>query len=899
MSEEKGPGFIPYKFLDLKCYASTEWLAEGKKKYRRVFESAELTYIYTEFSFYNKLFDEQDWEVKVNLKCHELSSDGLRVREICSIDVDRKVGSAENIVFIREGWGNATPGLLWKKGAFVWVAYLNGIQVGETKFYVEARGPVTSALNPYCMLKSLRLFEGPNSLPAISARKYYTKFDQADTRYAWGELTLANMIRDEDWTCEVVFNFYNDARQLKGRTEELITVRPAQETIEICSGWGSDNRGTWYNDNYTLEIVFMELLLAVVTFEVGAGYTEGETQVLLSPTGAPAMPSSAPQEASLDDLMKELDGLIGLESIKKKLREYTQYLNFLKLRAEKGIEDPQRINLHAVFMGNPGTGKTTVAKMLGQIYHKMGLLAKGHVHEVDRADLVGEFIGQTAPKVKEAIKKAAGGILFIDEAYSLARSKDDGKDYGREVIEILIKEMSDGTHGIAVLVAGYPEEMKTFLESNPGLKSRFNMYYDFPDYLPQDLFQIALYSAEKRKVQLTEEAKTVIHEKLVEAYRNRDRSFGNARLVNGIIDEGKMNMGLRVMSSGIDIKDLTEEDLSLVKAEDIRKIYGEDKKETADIPIDHGLLQDAMNELNSLIGMGSVKNEINELVKLVKFYREIGKDVLNTFSLHSVFAGNPGTGKTTVARILAKIFKALGILERGHIVEVDRSGLVGGYVGQTAIKTQEKLDLAKGGVLFIDEAYALTAMGGNDFGKEAVETILKRMEDKRGEFIVIAAGYPDNMKSFLEANPGLKSRFDKVFNFEDYSPSDLWEICTQMLKKYSLEPDNAAEDHLKKYFAFRYERKDKFFGNARTVRKVVEEAVKNQHLRLAGIPEQQREESMMNSLILADVLEFEKDNDEIAGTGSSRVGFNLGGNRGSSMSSGGINQQQSTEGGGV
>lgn len=895
---EKVPGFIAYKFLDLKCYASTEWLAEGKKKYRRVFESTELTYVYTEFSFYNKLFDEQDWDVKVNLKCHELSPEGLRIKEICSIDVDRKVGSAENIVYIREGWGNATPGLLWKKGSFLWVASLDGTVVGETKFHVESRGPVSFNSNPYFMLRSLRLFEGPNALPTPPTRKYYTKFDQADSRYIWGEFSLSNQIRDEDWTCEVVFNFYNDARQLKGRTEELVTVRKDLETIEICSGWGSDTRGTWFNDTYTLEIVFMEQLVAVVSFEVGAGYVEGETQVLLTPTGAPAMVSTAPKEASLDDLMKDLDSLIGLESIKRKLREYTQYLNFLKIRAEKGFEDPQRISLHAVFMGNPGTGKTTVAKMLGQIYHKMGLLSKGHVHEVDRADLVGEFIGQTAPKVKEAIKKAAGGILFIDEAYALARNKDDGKDYGREVIEILIKEMSDGTHGIAVLVAGYPEEMRTFLESNPGLKSRFNMYYDFPDYLPQELFQIAMYSTEKRSVKLTEEAKTVINEKLVEAYRNRDRSFGNARLVNGYIDEAKMNMGLRVMSSGIDIADLTEDDLSLIKAEDVRKIFGENKKETADIPIDHALLHDAMAELNGLIGMGSVKNEINELVKLVKFYREIGKDVLNTFSLHSVFAGNPGTGKTTVARILAKIFKALGILERGHIVEVDRSALVGGYVGQTAIRTTEKLDLAKGGVLFIDEAYALTSSGGNDFGKEAVETILKRMEDKRGEFIVIAAGYPDNMKSFLEANPGLKSRFDKVFNFEDYSPSDLWEICIQMLKKSDLVPDIAAETHLKKYFAFRYERKDKFFGNARTVRKVVEEAVKNQHLRLANMPEAQRQPDMMNSLILADVIEFEKDNDEIAGAGRGKVGFNFssgGGGGGGSLSPG---QQQPADGGG-
>lgn len=876
MTQEKEPGFIPYKFKELKVYGSTEWLAEGKKKYRKVFEASETTYIYAEFSFYNKLFDEKDWKVKVQLKCFELGPADERGKEVCTISLDREVKSQENIVYIREGWGNAKPGTFWKKGRFLWEASLDEVVVGSTKCTVENHGPVTMEINPYFHLKSLKLFEGPTSLPAISARNYYTRFDQAETRYAWAELHLKNEIRTEDWYCEIVFNFYNDARQLKGRTEEVVHVKKGEELIEICSGWGSDHRGTWFNDRYTLEIVFMEHLVAVVPFEVGMGNQEGVSQAVLPAVGTPIAPGTIPEEQTLEDLMEDLNSLIGLDSIKEKIREYTQYLTFLKLRQEKGFEEPERISLHAVFMGNPGTGKTTVAKMLGKIYHKMGLLSKGHVHEVDRAELVGEFIGQTAPKVKEAIKKATGGILFIDEAYALARSNEDNKDYGREVIEILIKEMSDGNQGIAVLVAGYPKEMGIFLESNPGLKSRFNMHYDFPDYIPQELLQIANYSSQKRKVNLTEEAKTYLYEKLVESYRNRDRTFGNARLVNSIIDEGKMNMGLRVMKSG-DPSELTEEDLSLIQLEDLEKIYGTANRPKADIPVDEDLLFKSLAELNTMVGLGTVKLEIHELVKLVKFYREIGKDVMNTFSLHSIFTGNPGTGKTTVARILAKIFKALGILEKGHIVEVDRGDLVGGFVGQTAIKTSQRLDEAKGGVLFIDEAYALTSTGMNDFGKEAVETILKRMEDKRGEFIVIAAGYPDNMKQFLEANPGLKSRFDKVFNFEDYNPVDLWDICLQMLEVENLKPDFEAELHLKEYFAYRHKNKDKFFGNARTVRKVVEESVKNQHLRLASMPADQRTDEVLEMLTLDDVREFGPETDDIIGKGQNRIGFNLGG----------------------
>ena len=238
MAQEKEPGFIPYKFKELKVYGSTEWLAEGKKKYRSVFEASETSYIYAEFSFYNKLFDEEDWKVKVQLKCYELAEDNTRTREVCTISLDREVKSGENIVYIREGWGNASTGVFWKKGRFIWEASLDGKVVGSRKFYIENHGPVATTGNPYFNLKSLKLFEGPNSLPTINSRIYYTRFDQAETRYAWGELHLQNKIHDEDWYCEAVFNFYNDARQLKGRTVELNHIRSSQKS-RPCSDFKS------------------------------------------------------------------------------------------------------------------------------------------------------------------------------------------------------------------------------------------------------------------------------------------------------------------------------------------------------------------------------------------------------------------------------------------------------------------------------------------------------------------------------------------------------------------------------------------------------------------------------------------------------------------------------------
>jgi SpoVK/Ycf46/Vps4 family AAA+-type ATPase len=317
--------------------------------------------------------------------------------------------------------------------------------------------------------------------------------------------------------------------------------------------------------------------------------------------------------------------------------------------------------------------------------------------------------------------------------------------------------------------------------------------------------------------------------------------------------------------------DLSKEELSTIEHADIEKIFEGKKKGIADIPIDEDLLKQALATLHHMIGLDSVKNEIDELVKLVRFYREIGKDVRQSFSLHAVFTGNPGTGKTTVARLLAQIYKALGILERGNLVECDRQTLVGGFVGQTAIKTTEVLNKAQGGVLFIDEAYALSEGGENDFGKEAIETILKKMEDNRGDFIVIVAGYTDNMKQFLESNPGLSSRFDRELNFKDYTQDELFQIAVKMLAGNNIVADEKASEHLMAYFSSLHQNKNKFFGNARNVRKVIEEVIKNQHLRLAKLEVSQRSTDMIHSIYLEDVEEFKVEDNPNAG--KRNIGF--------------------------
>lgn len=246
-------------------------------------------------------------------------------------------------------------------------------------------------------------------------------------------------------------------------------------------------------------------------------------------------------------------------------------------------------------------------------------------------------------------------------------------------------------------------------------------------------------------------------------------------------------------------------------------------------------LEELLHQLNSLIGLAGVKSEVNSLINLLKIKKIREERGFKTaeVSKHLVFLGNPGTGKTTVARLLSKIYKQLGALEKGQLVEVDRAGLVAGYVGQTALKTKEKIDEAMGGILFIDEAYTL-AKGGNDFGQEAIDTILKAMEDNRDSFVVIVAGYPEPMDHFLESNPGLKSRFNKSILFEDYSEQELFSIFEFSCQKYGMHLSDEAQSALIVYLHSLCQNKPENFANGREMRNLFESAYSNQANRLAA-----------------------------------------------------------------
>ena len=522
------------------------------------------------------------------------------------------------------------------------------------------------------------------------------------------------------------------------------------------------------------------------------------------------------------DLEKELSGIIGLTSVKDFVR--TQYRMCLatekRRKADIKVDTTQSLNM--IFAGNPGTGKTTIARVVADMFKSMGILKKGQLVETDKAGLIAEYVGQTAKKTEEVFKSAIGGILFIDEAYSIT---NDGSSFGQECIDTLVKLIEDHKGELIVILAGYSEEMKDFMKANSGLESRFPLRIDFPDYSASELYEISKQMIAGRGFSLAEGSDNIIEEEIQLLKRHATASSGNGRMVRNFVESV-----IRRQSSRIATEDISGSDLTTILPVDIR----------ASEAVVEGF--DLEAELAKVIGLDSVKKYIRSLNARLKLQEERKKAGLKTDStqtMHMIFAGNPGTGKTMMARTVANVLYNMNVIQSNKLIETDRSGLVAGYVGQTAIKTREVIETALGGVLFIDEAYALAQGGENDFGQEAIDTLVKMMDDNRDRLVVILAGYSDDMNRFLDKNAGLHSRFANIIEFPDYSTDELMQIADgfYLEQGYVLSEDGKVLLRQKLEVA----KTNKQFGNGRYVRNVFERSLNNQALRLSNLTEYTKE----------------------------------------------------------
>ena len=540
----------------------------------------------------------------------------------------------------------------------------------------------------------------------------------------------------------------------------------------------------------------------------------------------PAGPPRPPDDPAPDGPQAQLESLVGLEGVKDQVATLVNLNKLARRRAQAGMP-ALPMSRHLVFAGPPGTGKTTVARLYGAILAELGALRSGHLVEVARADLVAAIIGGTAIKTTEVFKEALGGVLFLDEAYTLsAGSGGSGPDFGQEAIDTLVKLMEDHREDVVVIVAGYSEEMTAFLRSNPGLASRFSRTVEFRNYSPQELVTIVERAAAGHGYELTPETVEVLGLHFERMPRGAD--FGNGRAARKVFEE----MVDRQASRLAVLAEVTDADLAVLVPDDLgehaaaRQVLEGGEGRT-------GLL----DELRAMVGLAAAKEQVENLVNLIKQVRRREQAGLPTAAMshHLVFAGPPGTGKTTVARLYGAILAELGVLPGGQLVETARGDLVGRYVGHTAQLTKEAFERARGGVLFIDEAYTLTPRGGaaNDFGQEAVDTLMKLMEDHRDEVVVIVAGYHEEMQGFLDSNPGLASRFSHRIAFEHYSDDELVTIVRRQAETagYVCAPETLTA--LAALCAA--VPKDRSFGNGRFARRTLEAMVTRQAGRLARL----------------------------------------------------------------
>lgn len=497
-----------------------------------------------------------------------------------------------------------------------------------------------------------------------------------------------------------------------------------------------------------------------------------------TPTAACPAPSSNAEE--------RLKELVGLSSVKRNVEMIKAYV-----AKNKG----KPLSLNMMFVGNPGTGKTIVARLMGEILHSIGALPTAKIVECSAKDLIAGYVGQTAKLTSDKIEEAVGGVLYIDEAYAI-NPKDN--PFGKECVDTLLKAMEDKRGEMSFIFAGYPAQMEEFLESNPGLESRVKFVVPFDDYSKEELKNILVMLAKADDYELTSEALEALTS-LVDAKRYSPR-FGNGREARTALEKVELIQAVRTQE---------EKEDRVLEICDVAEYAKENGLGMLESDAPEG---ETFRELNDLVGLEEVKKNVSDLISF--FLANKGKKTKVDF--HMAFVGNPGTGKTQVARILGKILFQEGLLPSSRFVEISAGELIAGYVGQTAIKTRETIQKAMGGVLFIDEAYAMLTSGNASFGEEAIAELVKAMEDHRGEFAVFFAGYPREMNQFLVKNPGLQSRVKFTMNFPDYSYSELLEIGEIMLQKDEYEMADTILQSLTRYVYSRS--KERGYANARTLR---------------------------------------------------------------------------------
>jgi len=639
----------------------------------------------------------------------------------------------------------------------------------------------------------------------------------------------------DDYTPEQLF----DILCLFAQDKKYVLSEPARQKAMRCITDMYKSRDKDFANGRTMRTLFDDMCKRQAS-RLQYGNLSAMTNEQLMTIEAEDVPYEAPQAVDYTDCLKKLDGLVGLTAVKKEISNLAAYLNLQIRRGESNTFQGK----HYVFTGNPGTGKTTVARIMADVFKTLGIVTRGQLVEADRSKLVAGYSGQTAIKTNQLIDSALGGVLFIDEAYTL--KSGDGDSFGTEAIDTLLKRLEDDRGKFVCIVAGYTDQMHDFIDSNPGLKSRFTQTIHFDDYTPDELTEIFLNLAASKSFTVDDDTRAAIHRQFEQLYLRRDKNFGNAREARRIFDEAVERQSQRLVGLMND-PGFREDDMYRITADDLPMAQNEKAR-----PLD-----EVLNELDDFVGMRSVKNSIRRLAVQSMFMKQraaMGAGKVQQMSMNFILTGNPGTGKTSIARKMGEVLNSMDILPTSRVLEVSRATLVGKYMGETPKIVNSVCDKAMGGILFIDEAYTLSDQG-DQYGKEAIDTLMKRMEDDRGKFVVIAAGYKAKMEEFMQMNAGLASRFTHKLHIDDYNEDELLAIFKKMAQKeqYVLSPP--AEFKALNVIYKMLLNKDSTFGNAREMRNLLDQTVQQLSQRVAQLPPDQITKETYQLILPEDIVD--------------------------------------------
>ena len=596
---------------------------------------------------------------------------------------------------------------------------------------------------------------------------------------------FANIFHFDDLTPECMIEYVLDY----ATEHNYVLASDTEEKLKVYLDGVYKQRGTNFKNTIYLNNLLDKEIIPKMARRIMSHRDKGEDTDLciIMPEDLPALSVPDAKEA-----MEKLNSLVGLDGIKKQIIDHTALVKLNKLRAAKGMYNKMP-PMHMVFTGNPGTGKTTMAKYIGEIYHGIGVLSSGHLVETERSKLVGEFIGETEKKTLNTINSAAGGVLFIDEAYNLAEANNDGskKDFGMRVIETLLTYLSAEDTDMIIILAGYTNEMKRMLESNPGMKSRFPYIFNFEDYTPDQLMQIGKNVLEEEHYTLSAEAERKMAKYIVHEYENKDEHFGNGRFVTRLVKSHIIPaMSRRLLDKAED--NLTIEELTTVEACDIPEVKN---LEYSPKEIDEAILSEALERLNSMVGLRNAKQALRDYTTISKINRQQGLLKITPQNLCWDFIGKTGTGKSTVAEILGKILHGLGILKRGHTICINAEELMG---TDSYLVLERVVKEAKDGLLFLD----MDAPNTSNINLNHIRMwILNKIRENQQTTALVIAQIKasEDMIAQNLATHGIASYGNAVV-FDDYTKRELFDILSFLLDKENhigIEPE--AGKTLQKY----------------------------------------------------------------------------------------------------